>query len=153
MKRQGRRKWRVVLVVILLVCVGLGLLWLKSPVLTTSNIIIIRLPDAQLGAGERIVSVDIQFQSANIIGIHNIPPGWEFDLKPNTPSRPRVVGSILVGAAALDSPGELPRFEVTPFDKDVTQIVARATLKLDTYPEGAGKPRTLTIETMEKLPH
>jgi hypothetical protein len=152
MKRQGKRKWRVVLVVIILACVGLGLLWLRSSVLTTPNIII-RLPEAQLAAGERIVSVDIQFQSANIIGIYNIPPGWEFDLKPNIPSRPKVVGSIIVGAAALGSTRELPRFEVAPSDKDITQIVARAILKLDTYPEGAGKPRTLTIETNAKVAH
>jgi hypothetical protein len=152
MTRRGRRKWRVILVVVLLVCVGLGLVWLMSQVLNSPAIIIL-LPDAQLGAAERIVSVEIQFQSANIIGIRHIPPGWEFDLKPNIPSRPIVVGSILVGAAALGSTRELPRFEVTPSDKDVTQVVARAILKLDTYPEGSGKPRTLTIDTHVKVAH
>jgi len=86
-------------------------LWLR-PHFTKESSIVFGFPDAKLAESERITFAEIQFQTAGIKAIRNIPPGWGFSMVLDPPPNPKVVGSITVGAAAVGSSKELPVFEL-----------------------------------------
>jgi hypothetical protein len=144
-------KRKMIIAAVSLVCIGIVLILLRFHFFKSENVII-RFPNTKLEEGERIICATINFESASINSIRNIPAGWEFNLELDPPPNPRLVGCITVGAAALGSTKELPYFEVARYTNEVSEISARATLDIEKYPEGSGKPRQMTIETKAKVP-
>lgn len=109
-------------------------------------VVVLVIPEIDLGENERITSAEICFQTAVIKSIHKIPTGWTFSLELDPPPNPRLVGSITVGAAALESTGELPFFELGRYSKDLAPGPAKATLEIAKYTGTNETPRKLTID-------
>jgi hypothetical protein len=83
---------------------------------------VVRFPEIKLGKNERIIGAEMIFQSTYIKSIRNIPTEWDVDL--NVPPNPIFKGSIIVGAAALESSKELPEFEIDSYSKDSKALKA-----------------------------
>jgi hypothetical protein len=89
---------------------------------------IIRFPEIKLAANERITQAQMTFQLAHIKAIRNIPVGWYTDILLEPPPNPIFKGSIIVGAAALDSTSELPEFEIESYLEKTEPKAIKATL-------------------------
>ena len=107
---------------------------------------IIRFPEIKLGANERIVQAQMIFQATYIKSIRNIPPAWYADIDLNTPPNPIFSGSIIDGAAALESTKELPEFEVDIYTKNIEPKALKAIFMVAEYPGNLDNERRIEIE-------
>jgi hypothetical protein len=103
-------------------------------------------PVITLTEHERIVAADLQFETAIVKSIRNIPPGWYFSINIDTPPSPVVSGSIMVGAAAVGSAAELPFFELEGYGTGSQAAPLRAHYTIAKYPDGVDKARKVTVE-------
>jgi hypothetical protein len=123
-------------------------MWSRSHSVQDSAVVLV-IPEIDLGENERITSAEIFFQAAVIKSIRKIPPGWTFSLELDPPPNPRLIGSITVGAAALESARELPTFELGHYSKDIATGPAKATLEIAKYTGTNEAPRKVTIDLKE----
>ena len=110
----------------------------------TNGYKIVRFPKVELGKDERITQAQISFHLAHIRGIRNIPQGWDTTIDLEVPPNPVFRGSIIVGAAALESTAELPELEVESYYREEGQKALKATLTVAHYP--LDKQREIEIE-------
>ena len=103
-------------------------------------------PAVTLAENERIIAADMQFETAIVKAIRNIPPGWYFSINVDTPPSPVVSGSIMVGAAAVGSAAELPFFELEGYGTGAQASPLRALYTIAKYPDGLEKARKETVE-------
>ena len=103
-------------------------------------------PAVTLAENERIIAADLQFETAIVKSILNIPPGWYFSINLDTPPSPVVAGSIMVGAAAVGSAAELPFFELEGYGTGAQAAPLRAHYTIAKYPDGVEKARKVTVE-------
>jgi hypothetical protein len=103
-------------------------------------------PAVTLAGNERIIAADIQFETAIVKSIRNIPPGWYFSINIDTPPSPVASGAILVGAAAVGSAAELPFFELEGYGAGAQAAPLRAHYTVAKYPDGVEKARKVTVE-------
>jgi hypothetical protein len=76
----------------------------------------VSIPNLKLAANERIVGFEIHVQSGMIVQLPKVPAGWNLSID-NDPSWDTTMsGSLLVGAAALDS-NSLRNFLVVEAEK------------------------------------
>jgi hypothetical protein len=106
---------------------------------------VIRFPAVKLGKNERITQAQLAFQTTQIKTIRNIPSGWSFDIDMDTPPNPVFNGSILVGAAALNSTNELPEFEVEKYIKEEEPKAIKAVLMVAEFSGDMGKERKIEL--------
>ena len=103
-------------------------------------------PAVTLAEHERIIAADMQFETALVKSIRNIPPGWYFSINLDTPPSPVVAGSIMVGAAAVGSAAELPFFELAGYGTGAQAAPLRAHYTIAKYPDGLEKARKVKVE-------
>ncbi|MBN2106072.1 MAG: hypothetical protein JW832_01495 [Deltaproteobacteria bacterium] len=103
-------------------------------------------PAVTLAEHERITAAELQFETAIVKSLRNIPPGWYFSINVDTPPSPVVSGSILVGAAAVGSAAELPFFELEGYGAGAQAAPLRAFYTVAKYPDGVEKARKVTVE-------
>jgi hypothetical protein len=103
-------------------------------------------PAITLAENERITAAELQFETAIVKSIRNIPPAWYFSINIDTPPSPVVSGSIMVGAAAVGSAAELPFFELEGYGTGAQAVPLRAHYTIAKYPDGGGKARKVTVE-------
>ena len=106
-------------------------------------------PEVTLKGNERITAAYVAFQNAHIRSIRNIPPGWYIDLKLNVPPNPAFKGSIIVGAAALESTRKLPELEFEDIDKEEKAKAIRAQFVLTDFANGQKKERKIEINLIK----
>jgi hypothetical protein len=124
-------------------------MWLR-PCFTEKSSAVFRFPAIELNGNERITAAEIQFESASIKSIRDIPPGWKFSINLDVPPNPKVRGSITVGAAALESSKKLPSLELDRYIEDVAPTPVRAIFEVQNFSKGLKKPRKVTIELKKK---
>ncbi|SPD73591.1 hypothetical protein PITCH_A1900007 [uncultured Desulfobacterium sp.] len=134
-----------IIALLLLIITCMGLIYLKGQNIRDSDVVY-SVPDLRLSKDETITSADICVETAVIKSIRNIPPGWTFSLELDPPPNPRLVGTITVGAAALESSKELPSIELGRYVKDLAPGSAKATIEITKYPVTNDKPRKVTID-------
>jgi hypothetical protein len=103
-------------------------------------------PAVTLAEHERITAAELQFETAIVKSIRNIPPGWYFSINIDTPPSPVVSGSIMVGVAAIGSAAELPFFELEGYGAGAQAAALRAHYTIAKYPDGVEKVRKVTVE-------
>lgn len=138
----------IIITLLTLIIAGMILMWSRSH-LVEDPAFVYNIPEIELGKNERITSAEICFQNAIIKSIRNIPVGWDISLALDPPPNPRVVGSITVGAAALESSKELPIFEIGRYSNDLTPGPAKATLEIAQYTGTNEEPRKVIIDLKE----
>lgn len=102
-------------------------------------------PEVTLKGTERITAAYVAFHAAHIRSIINIPPGWYIDLKLNVPPNPAFNGSIIVGAAALESTRKLPELEFDDIDKEEKAKAIRAEFMVTDFTNGRKIGRKIEI--------
>jgi hypothetical protein len=96
----------------------------------------IRFPEIKLGENEQIIGAEMMFQTAYVKSILNIPPGWYVNMDLDVPSNPVFKGSIIVGAAALGSSRELPKFAIESYSTGINPKALKAIFDITKYPPG-----------------
>lgn len=107
---------------------------------------IVRFPEVTLNKNERITQVEMSFQTTHIKGIRNIPIGWDIDIVLDPPPNPKIRGSIIVGAAALDSAKELPEFEIENYITEIEPKAIEAVFMVSEFPGDLEKERKIEIK-------
>jgi len=78
----------------------LGLLLLPNK--AYAQTILISFKNVQLKAGERVAAFDLKI-SCGYVSAFQAPPGWDVEIDNDPSNNVEIRGSILVGAAALDT--------------------------------------------------